>query len=332
MLGLDTHADISCAGRDAWVLAQVEGRTCSVHPFNDSYKAMTGVNIVNVAYKYENDEGEQFILEVNQCLNFIDSMTHSILCTNQARHSGVTINDVPVICDPNSSQDIISKDNNTTLPLEMNGPIPYIPISKPTQNDIDYLPWIKLTSDEIEWDPHYIFNKGKSNIYPYLENDFEISYNIQGLKIIEMAVDLHDKSIAAMALSHSNKLSPDKLANLWGIGIKAAQRTLKSTTQTSTRYLSGKIHRRVRTRMHQRRYRQLWGHLSRFSSDTFKSNVKSLRGSQYFQLFCNGGAFTKVYPLKGRKEAHLSLNKFLHEIGIPSELHTDGASELVHGE
>ena len=78
MLGLDTHADISCAGRDAWVLAQVEGRTCSVHPFNDSYKAMTGVNIVNVAYKYENDEGEQFILEVNQCLNFIDSMTHSI--------------------------------------------------------------------------------------------------------------------------------------------------------------------------------------------------------------------------------------------------------------
>ena len=40
MLGLDTHADISCAGRDAWILAQVEGRTCSVHPFNDSYKAI----------------------------------------------------------------------------------------------------------------------------------------------------------------------------------------------------------------------------------------------------------------------------------------------------
>ena len=66
MLGLDTHEDISCAGRDAWVSAQVEGRTCSVHPFNDSYKAMTGVNIVNVAYNYENNEGEQFILEVNQ--------------------------------------------------------------------------------------------------------------------------------------------------------------------------------------------------------------------------------------------------------------------------
>jgi len=84
--------------------------------------------------------------------------------------------------------------------------------------------------------------------------------------------------------------------------------------------------------MHQRRYKQLWGHLSRFSSDTFKSKVKSLRGSQYFQLFCNNGAFTKVYPLNGRSDAHLALNKFLHEIGIPSELHTDGAGELVHGE
>ena len=113
----------------------------------------------------------------------------------------------------------------------------------------------------------------------FLENDFEISYNIQGLKTIELAIDLHNKNIAAMTSSHSNKLSPDKLATLWGIGIKAAQRTLKSTTQTSIRYLSGKIHRRVRTRMHQRRYRQLWGHLSCFSSDTFKSNVKSLRGS-----------------------------------------------------
>ena len=36
--------------------------------------------------------------------------------------------------------------------------------------------------------------------------------------------------------------------------------------------------------------------------------------------------------MKGKKESHLALNRFLHEIGIPSELHTDGAGELVHGE
>ena len=77
------------------------------------------------------------------------------------------------------------------------------------------------------------------------------------------------------------------------------------------------IHQRVCARMHQKRYRQLWGHLSRFSSDTFESQTKSLRGNQYFQLFCNSGAFTKVYALWGDKELHLSLNRFLNEIGFP---------------
>ena len=332
MLGLDSHADISCAGRDAHILAQIEGRTCSVHPFNESYQAMTGVNIVNVAYKYENCDGEQYVLEVNQSLNFTDTMTHSILCTNQVRHQGVIVNDVPKVCDPNSTQDIRVDKENIVMPLEMNGPIPYIPISKPSWNDLENLPRIILTSDEVDWDPQYIFN-GENNIrYPYLEDDSEITHCVQGLGIINEVINQHERRISALSYRHSGKLTADKLSRLWGIGVKAADRTLKATTQLSTRHLNGKIHRRVRTRMHQRRYKQLWGHLSRFSSDTFKSKVKSLRGSQYFQLFCNSGAFTKVYPLNGRSDAHLALNKFLHEIGIPSELHTDGAGELVHGE
>ena len=36
MLGLDSHADISCAGRDAHILAQREGKACTVRPFNDN--------------------------------------------------------------------------------------------------------------------------------------------------------------------------------------------------------------------------------------------------------------------------------------------------------
>ena len=335
MLGLDSHADISCAGRDAHILAQIEGRTCSVHPFNESYNAMTDINVVNVAYKYENCEGDQYILEVNQCLNFIDTMMHSILCTNQVRHAGIMVNDVPKVCDPNSSQDMIINThniNNLTMPIEMNGPIPYIPVSKPTLIDLENLPRFKLTSDEIEWDPQYIFKGMNDSKYSYLEGDADIAYCIQGLGILNEVVSQHEMRVSALAHKEKGKINAERLAYLWGIGIKAAERTLKSTTQLSTRHLNGKIHRRVRTRMHQRRYRQLWGHLSRFSSDTFKTKIKSLRGSQYFQLFCNDGAFTKVYPLIGRRDAHLALNKFLHEIGIPSELHTDGAGELVHGE
>ena len=158
-----------------------------------------------------------------------------------------------------------------------------------------------------------------------------LSYDIQGLRALSEMVTQHESRISALAHMNSGKLTANEIATLWGIGIKAAERTLRSTTQLSTRHLNGKIHRRVRTRMHQRRYRQLWGHLSRFSTDTFQSKVKSLRGNKYFQLFCNQGTFTKPYCMKSRKDAHLALDKFLHEIGVPSELHSDGAEELVKG-
>ena len=131
MLGLDTHADISCAGADAHIVSKVEGRTCAVHPFNESYKAMTGIEVVNVLFKYEDTDGEQYILEVNQCLNFTETMKHSILCTNQARHAELQINDIPRVLDSLSSQDIRINGSDTIIQIEMNGPIPFIPVPKP---------------------------------------------------------------------------------------------------------------------------------------------------------------------------------------------------------
>ena len=186
MLGLDSHADISCAGRDAHILAQTEGRTCTVHLFNDSYDPMTGIKIINVLYKYENTEGGQYILEVNQCLDFTVTIVRSILCTNQVQHTGIIVNDVPKVCNPTSSQDIRVDDGKTVTTLEMNGPIPYLPISKPSINDVEYLPRIKMTADDIDWDPHKIFNQPHLSEYKYLKQDFDISYNIQGVDIYHL--------------------------------------------------------------------------------------------------------------------------------------------------
>ena len=47
----------------------------------------------------------------------------------------------------------------------MNRPILYVPISNPTQNDIEYLPILNLTMDEIDWDLQYTFNERKPNGY-----------------------------------------------------------------------------------------------------------------------------------------------------------------------
>ena len=69
-----------------------------------------------------------------------------------------------------------------------------------------------------------------------------------------------------------------------------------------------------------------------FASDTFKSNVISLRGNKYVQLFCNRGNYVASYPMKKKSHAFHTLERFLHEIGIPIELLTDGAKELILGE
>ena len=98
-------------------------------PFNDGYKPLKNVHIIDAAFKYILDTGEPVILIVNQALNFVDSMENSILCTNQVRYNGYTVNDAPKLCDSNSSHSIISENKDTELKLEMYGPVSYLQIS-----------------------------------------------------------------------------------------------------------------------------------------------------------------------------------------------------------
>ena len=50
------------------------------------------------------------------------------------------------------------------------------------------------------------------------------------------------------------------------------------------------------------------------------------------QLFCNRGNYVTAYPMKEKGHAHHALDRFLHEVGIPSEMMTDGARELTLSE
>ena len=62
------------------------------------------------------------------------------------------------------------------------------------------------------------------------------------------------------------------------------------------------------------------------------SKIKSTRSNVCAQLFSNHVNFTKIYPLKAKGEASSALSTFIHEIRIPTSLHTDGAKELRKGE
>lgn len=327
-LGIDSHADVSCAGIDAHVESILMGRKCEVKGFHDSYGSLHDVGYVNVVYKYHDKHGQEYLLEVNQALDFTKSMRHSILCTNQARHNGVIINDVPKVIDHNSPQSISFPERDVHLPLHMNGPVPFLPISKPTTDDLTLLPRLQLTSDEVTWEPSIIFGSTHEDSSVIYETDDD--YYISGLMQLEEMVSRHN-IFALQASGRDGKCSAAHLSKLWGIGLKAAERTITATTQRSRRDLKGNISRRVRTKVHQRRYRQLDGYLGRFSSDTFFSKCKSLRGNDCFQLFTNKASYTKAYAMESKGDAPFALNRFIHEVGVPSEMHTDGSKEQSHG-
>ena len=322
-LGIDSHADISCIGRHGRILEVVDGQSSTVFPFNDSYKPMNDIRTVNAAFACDTDDGRIYIVHINQCLDFTGSMEHSILCTNQSRITGVIINDVPRVIDHESSQSIKFPDNGISLPLEMVGPVPYLAVRYPTDEDLETSPHLELTSADSEWNPQC------------LECDPRLSSITQTYKgdnlITRLQTEIRIRGIKRKRVSDTD-LSPEALSSLWGINLNDAVRTLRSTTQDSIRQLKGPISRRVKTKAHQRSYNQLAGYLGAFASDTFKANVLSLRGNKFTQLFTNRGNYVRSYPIQTKADAYKALDRFLHEVGIPHEILTDGAKELTKGE
>jgi hypothetical protein len=49
------------------------------------------------------------------------------------------------------------------------------------------------------------------------------------------------------------------------------------------------------------------------------------------QLYTNDIGFSKIYPMKSKSETPDSLLTFIHDVGIPSSIHSDGAKELSQG-
>jgi hypothetical protein len=332
-LGTDSHADVSCLGKHARITETFQGRSCNVQPFHDSYSPMKNVNTINASFAHDTNDGKTYIIEVNQALDFTDSMEHSLLCTNQARIHGVIVDDVPKLLDPSnrSTHSIQFPKQQVTLPLSLFGPVSYLPVRFPNDEEMNFCERLELTCGDAAWDPSCLnglnqISATRTTPSSPLEDEL-LQSNLYS--------DLSEK-VFINAISHSTFMgqhqSPESLAKLWHIGLEAAQRTLKATTQDFIRVGTGRVHRRVKTKAHQSRYKQLGGYLGMFASDTFHSKVTSLRGNNYCQLFCNRGNYVEVYPMKSKSHAHHALDRFLHEVGIPIEILTDGAQELILAE
>ena len=90
----DSNADTCCLGKN-WIVCEYTTRTADVFPYDDSYEPITNVPIVSGATAYTNDEGETFILVINEDLYYGDKLDHSLINPNQVRHNHIHYWDNP---------------------------------------------------------------------------------------------------------------------------------------------------------------------------------------------------------------------------------------------
>ena len=174
-LGIDTHADSSCAGKHVRILEYIDGKSYTVSPFLNTYQPKKDVHMINGVVAVNNDDGSGYILELNNFLDFTDSMNDSILVPMQARHNGIVVDDVPrELCYHGvSTQSLFLPKQNFSIPIEFNGPIPFVCARYPTDRDLDEYEWVQLTSTA-DWNPYNLAHVSSvtSNIFSHDYDSF----------------------------------------------------------------------------------------------------------------------------------------------------------------
>ena len=145
------------------------------------------------------------------------------------------------------------------------------------------------------------------------------------------ALSLNSRAISSIGSKDKKyNISPETLASKWNIGLEAAKRTLKATTQRGIRSSANpSIARRFRTNDRQLRYNRLNTDLF---TDTMFSTVKSSRGNTCGQVYSNDLEWTRFFPMTSKSMAHESLDLLFKRDGVPRALISDGAHELVQGQ
>jgi hypothetical protein len=128
---------------------------------------------------------------------------------------------------------------------------------------------------------------------------------------------------ATNSSQRTSRVTPELLAQHWGIGIEAAKQTLKFTTQKGNRYAVGPPKRHYRTKQAKLRYRQLSGRHGRFYSDTMFASIKTISGKKMAKIYANDLMFSKIYPIKLKSETADTLQALIHKVGIPHTIHSD---------
>lgn len=301
-LGIDSWADTCCAGHHAHVLEVLKGKSVTTSGFSSDLGSLTDLSIANVTYAYDTYMGETLILVIDNTIYLGNNMTDSLANPIQCMDNNVQTDLRPRFYYPSeaTAQSIYFSHDNITIPIEYKGPLPFITVRRPSQQELNSCTHVTLTS-KYDWDPYSCDRTVASTVTFDTSDSFsydeDLSPDLMHFADADMishdrllfAADDNDddfQSIYALKTSSRDLITPEELSRMSSIGLHTSTRTLEATTNQCIR-TTGTLTRRFRTDKAHLRYPHLSTHMGNFYVDTLKMNVKSIRGYVCGNLYTN---------------------------------------------
>jgi hypothetical protein len=322
--------------------------------FASSLGLIDNVPIVTAALAYDCMVTYQtYILIFSQSLYMKELTTH-LLCPNQMRSNGIIVNDCPLQYLPNhlrtkESHCIIADD--LRIPLFMRGVISYFNVRCPNQQEMDnphLYPHIHMTPST-SWSPYdeqlsrdeselaligldYHSPSTSSRMIEDVHTNFHPTYALNESCIASLMTKyiLIDKVVMSMNATRKGSVNAKELSHKWFIGLNSASRTIDRTTQRGVldfTHISGM--KRMKHTAHQLMYKHIRAEIY---TDTMFNKTKSLCQNTCAQVYVTRFHWTRVYPMRAKAEAHITLDRLHNEVGVFHTIIPDNAPELTAGE
>ena len=321
----DTNADTCCLGTN-FVVLEYTVRTADVYAYDKSIKPIQNVPIVTGATAWDHPvTNETFIIVINEALYYGAKLDHSLINPNQIRSFGLDFWDNPYDTSKGLSIDV---DEAVSIALTAQGTKISFESRAPTEKELNECHRIEITAKQ-EWNPSKVrLGQTDSRLRESCPDGMKEKMQAQIPRYIAEASteDVVPRNNYTSTERHA-KITPETLAESFGIGITRAQDTMRVTTQRGTRSALLPLSRRYRADRHLGVKRLAIN----MASDTLIGPTKSIRGNVATQIYSHKCGFHKGYhmsQLNGECTGN-SLKDFIHEFGAPNRLTFDGYSSQV---
>ena len=324
---IDSGADTMCIGDGFKILART-GRVVTLRGFDDGETLVKEVEVVSGATAWDDDDGTTYILVINEALDLGPTQKTTLLCPNQIRSYGHQIDGIPkFLTRGNSVHGILTMDD-IYMPFDLSGKTSVLHTCLPTENELNVCEYVQLTSDE-PWDPDADdWAQQEAKYTRGARNNVRGGRNTTSSTHVNSTLEPYTSQVRTIGKtsSGSHRLDTpiaDIQRRFGGCTLEVANHTIDSTTQLAERCGEMPLHRRYKTKVKQLQYRRLCNTLY---SDTFSASIRSTRGNTKTQGFVNGDSlYVYHFPMSTESKAPLGLVSYIHEVGIPSKIHTDNA-------